>query len=1019
MERNLKHFYPVLCLLFLPLSLFSQRQLVTGLVTASSNNEPLIGVSIIEKESQSNGTITDVDGKYSIEVSSDATLIFSYIGFGVQEIQLNGQSTINVALVESSETLEEVIVVGYGTQKKTTLTASVSSVDGEELVDAPVATIAQNLGGRLSGLLTLQSSGEPGFDETTFRIRGIGTRGNSNALVIIDGIERNISSINPRDIETVSVLKDAASVAPFGLKGANGVILITTKRGAEGKASISYNGSYGFQSPTNLPKQLSSYDWASLKNTAFINDGGDPANVPFTQEDLAAFKAGTDVNRYPNEDVIDLLIEPAPINTHGITVSGGESKFKYFASLGYLNQEGSWGDATRFQRYNLTSNVDFQISESTKFGIDVSASLRDSKTPSIGASQIIFGFWRLNSTNPIFYNNDQNTPAGYFERNPYLDINESGYFRGMDYRYAFTTRLEHQIKAIPGLSVRANLAIDKRDVTNKTWRTPYTFYQLENDNTLSAFKGNVQAPALTEFYGNSRQITAQLVAAFNNTWGNHSLNAIAVFEPRDGTNDPNIYNKTLSVTRTNFNLDLDEISTSGNSNPADLSASGFSGDQRQVGIAYRATYNYAGKYILEVGGRYDGHYFFAPGKRFAFFPSFSAAWRLSDEDYFHLDAINDLKIRGSWGKSGNLAGGAFQYLNQFLVNNNVYAFQSGVVSSVAESLDPNPNITWEKATKTNLGLEVGLFDYALEMEFDVFYEKRSDMLINANVIIPNEFGIGIGQENSGVMENKGIDFSIDYRQNLGSELRLNVGVNFTFARNKLLEIAENDATFNDPERSLTGKPNDTRFGLRALGYFQTQEEIDNTPYAVNLGNVRPGDIKYWDRNEDGQLNDLDNVVIGKSAFPESIYGVNVGLNFKAFNLTMLWQGSYGSDTYLSGWGSQPFNQSNGVAFENHLDYWTPDNPNAEYPRITANPAGYNYYNSSHWIRSGNYLRLKTATLAYVLNSVPFARNLRFYLSGQNLLTFTKLNTDIDPENPNNYTGYWQQKTITFGLDVNF
>ncbi|SHI58462.1 TonB-linked outer membrane protein, SusC/RagA family [Arenibacter nanhaiticus] len=1017
--KKIIEFFMVPLLLLVWYSGNAQNSTVKGIILSSGDDMPLPGVSIVIKGT-SKGVVSDFDGKFSIDASSSDVLVFSYLGFSTKEIAVKNQKNITVVLEESSQALEEVVVLGYGTQKKTTLTASVSSVKGDELVDAPVASVANTLGGRLSGLLTTQSSGEPGFDETTFKVRGIGTTGNSDALVIIDGIERSITSINPRDIQTVTVLKDAASVAPYGLKGANGVVLITTKRGMEGKAEISLHSSYGFQTPTNLPEQLSSYEWASLKNIAFVNDGGDPTNVPFSEEDLTKFLDGTDINRYPNEDVMDQLIDSAPMASHGLTVTGGDDKFKYFGSLGYLTQEGVWGDATNFQRYNLSSNIDYQLSESTKFGIDVSASLRDVETPSIGAGQIIFGFWRLNSTNPIFYNNDKNTPAGYFERNPYLDINHSGYFRSNDYRYAFTIRLEQKIKEIPGLTIKANLAIDKRDVTNKTWRTPYTFYQLNNDNSLSGFTGNIQAPSLTEFYGGSRQLTGQLIAAYNNTWGKHSIDAITVFEPRDGTNDPNIFNKTLSVTRTNFNLDLDEISTSGNSNPDDLSASGFSQSQRQVGYAYRATYDYAKKYILEIGGRYDGHYFFAPGKRFSFFPSFSGAWRISDEDFFASQTINNLKLRGSWGKSGNLArGGAFQYLSQFIVSNNVYAFDSGTVSGVYESLDPNPNITWEKATKYDLGVEVDLFNSDLGIEFDAFYERRSDMLIAANVVVPNEFGIGIGEENNGVMENKGLDFSVNYYHGFFDDFKIDAGFNFTYAKNKILEIAENDATLNDPERSRTGKPLGTRFGLKSLGYFQNEQEIAATPYAVNLGNIQPGDVKYWDRNEDGEINDKDNVVIGNSAFPKVTYGFNLGAHYKDFSLTTFWQGSMGADTYLSGWGAQAFEQSNGVAFKNHLDYWTPDNSNAEYPRLTSNPAGYNYWGSSHWIKSGNYLRLKTLTLAYSLKEIPRINNVRLYLSGQNLLTFTNLKTDVDPENPNNYTGYWQQKTLIVGVDVKF
>ena len=877
---------------------------------------------------------------------------------------------------------------------------------------APVANVSNALSGRLPGLLAVQTSGEPGYDDAKLRIRGIGTIGNSEALIIIDGIERPLSSINTRDIADVTLLKDAASVAPYGLKGANGVVLITTRRGKSGKASINYDSSIGWQTPTALPKMLSSYEWASLKNVAATNDG---VALPFSEEKLEKFKSGTDHNRFPNENAVDLLIKSALMTNHNLSASGGTDKIQFYGSLGFLDQKANWGDATNFKRYNFKSNVDFQVTDNTKFSLDIAGQFRDAIYPGAGsASHIIFGLWRLNPTNPIFYNNDQNLPAGYFERNPYLDINKSGYAKEDKYNLQFTAKLEQKIAAVPGLVLRANLSIDKTDETFKRWKIPYTFYQINNDDTFSGFTGNIQAPSLSESYNFKRQITTQLMAQYNKSWNKHGLDALVVFEPRV------IAQRGFGASRINYELAIDELSL-GSAIPTNISNEGGSSGEKQVGYAYRTTYNYAGKYIFEAGGRYDGHYYFAPGKRFAFFPSFSAAWRISDENFFNKGVVNNLKLRASWGKSGNLAGGPNQFLTSFGVAGASYLFGSGAASSIYEKIEANPNITWEKAEKANLGLEVGLFDNFLNLEVDAFYEKRADMLINPSAVVSNEYGIGLGQENAGRMENRGLDFKISNVKTFNNDLKISTTLNFTYAKNKILEIQEGDVTKNDPERSRTGRPLGTVFGLKSLGYFQTQAEIDATPYATTIGRTMyPGDIKYWDRNGDGKLNSNDEVVIGKSIFPEIIYGMDLNVNYKKFYLNTLWQGAANASQYSNGWAAQPFNQSNGVAFEHQLDYWTPDNRNAEYPRIVSNPSGYNYMTSSHWIKNSSYLRLKTLTLGYTFSFPELGfQNINIYGSGQNLLTFTKLRSDQDPEADNTTDYYWQQKVLTLGINLTF
>jgi TonB-linked SusC/RagA family outer membrane protein len=681
--------------------------------------------------------------------------------------------------------------------------------------------------------------------------------------------------------------------------------------------------------------------------------------------------------------------------------------------LGYLNQEAIWGDATNYKRYNFRSNVDFRLSENTSFGLDLAGSYRDARYPGSGsAGHIIFGMFRLNPTNPIFYENG--LPAGYFERNPYLDINESGYAKEDEYRYYVTAKFEQKVPFVPGLSFKGNFTIDRRDQAIKNWKLPYTFYQINSDDTFSGFTGNTQKPSLSERITLGRDINVQMIANYTQTWNKHNLDALLVFEPRVGKS------RTFGGARTNYDLFIDELSV-GSANPADITNFGGSSEAKQVGYAFRVSYNFDSKYMFETAGRYDGHYYFAPGKRFAFFPSFSAAWRVSNEPFFNSSVIQNLKVRASWGKSGNLAGGPNQWLRRFNIAGTSYIIGNQAVSSIFESIDPNTDITWEKSNKTDIGIELGMLDGLFDLEFDLFYEKRSDMLINSSVVVPNEYGIGIGQENNGVMENKGFDFSITSFKQFNDALNLTATFNFTYAKNKILEIAEVDATREDPERSRTGRPLDTRFGLKSLGYFQTQQEIDDTPYAVALG-LQPGDIKYWDRNGDDQLNSDDNVVIGNSFNPTTIYGLDLTLAYKNLQLNTLWQGGAGSHININqGWGSQPFTQSNGVAFEHHLDYWTPDNPGATYPRITSNPEGYNYWYSSHWIKNSSYVRLKTVTLSYDFNLPDnfFISAFRVYTSGQNLLTFSGLNGDIDPESPDSTNYYWLQSVYSLGVNVTF
>ena len=983
---------------------------VKGQVT-SENGETIPGVNILVKGTAT-GTVTDINGNYTLNVPEEGVLVFSSISYITQEVAVNNKRVIDVTMEEDMRALEEVVVVGYGSQKKTSLTSAVSTIDGKDMQSVPVANPNNALAGRVTGAIVRQNSGEPGNDAATINIRGIGTLGNSDPLVVVDGIYRDLASLNPYEIESITVLKDAASVAPYGVRGANGVILVTTKRGAAGKLSFSYNGNVGLQTPTAMPNVLSSYEYAKLKNLANQNVGQNPS---YNEEDLQKFQDGSDPDRYPNTNLFDMLLEPSLMTQHNLSMSGGTDKVKAFFLLGYLDQKSNWGDATRYKKYNLRTNVDFNVSENTNVSFDFSLRVRDATFPGVGADGVMIGFYRINPTNPVFYSDGR--PAGYFEKNPYLDINESGYTTEDATIFNSTLSLDQKIPFIPGLTARATVSYDKEDGLIKQWKTPYEFYQLQPDGSFTSSIGNVTSPTLSQDYNKDYQLLMQLSLNFKQQFDKHGITGLAVFEPLQSSN------LGFGTSILNYQLNMDELSTSGNTNPADKFNHGSSSEYRQVGYVYRLTYNFDERYMLETSGRYDGHYYFAPEERFAFFPSASAAWRPSEEEFMkEVNWVDELKLRVSWGKSGSLAGGPFQYMRSFSVSNNpAYLFGTTPLPALYEGIDPNPNITWEKSTKFDVGLEFQLWEGHTYGEVDVFREKRSDMLIDPSVIVPVEYGIPLGQENRGVMENRGYELRLGQRNRIGNFWNITTEFNYTYVQNKLIEVGEPEILRNNSDRSRTGKPLGTLFGFKSLGYFQSQQEIDDTPYVQNFTDIAQGDIKYWDKNEDGVLNSEDQVAIGGSRTPTTILGLNLGVDYKNLSLNMLLQGAMGTDIVLSETFAMPFRQGTAVAFESHLDYWTEDNPDAAYPRTTPSPTSYNLMSSSHWIWDASYLRLKSLVLSYSLNKLANKIGMngaRMDLSGQNLFTLTGIK-NYDPEAPGTGSYYFQQKVFSLGVNLDF
>lgn len=999
---------------------------VSGQVVADEDGTSLPGVNVLVKGTNI-GTVTDVEGRYTINVpNEDDVLIFSFIGYTPEEIPVEGRSTIDVALLLDVQSLKEVVVIGYGTQKKTSLTAAVSTMQGEEVASVPLTDLSNGLGGRMSGVIVKQGSGEPGRDGSNIFIRGISSTGSNQPLVVVDGIPRaNFQKLDPNTIESLTVLKDAAAVAPYGVAGANGVILVTTKKGKTGAPALSYNGYVGFQNPVVLPDFVNSYEYATLRNAAAVNEG---LPEPYSDEDLRKFQDGSDPDAFPTFKDIwgDLTVKNALLTNHNIEISGGAERVKYYAALGYQYQEGMW-PTTNTRRYNLTLNLDAQVTSTTDVSFSLNGRYQKDLYPSIGTGRIFELIGYLHPLyGPLQFSNGMygTFVTGSIFNSGYRKINTTSIYSQLS--------LEQQIPFIPGLKARGRIAFDPTFMMNKHWVTPVQRASLDTSQDPYVIRDGVfgqTQPSLNQNYSNEYQLTYQVGLNYEKSFGDHDITILGLLEAKNN----NFLN--LGAERRNFNLYIDEIDM-GSSSQSDMSTSGMSGSAKQMGMVYRVAYEYAQKYLVEASGRYDGSYYFAPENRFGFFPAFSLGWRLSEENFIKnsFDWIDNLKIRGSYGEVGALAGSPFQYLSTYDVLGTNYVIGGNAVQGIAERAEANPNITWERAKKTDVGVEATLWKGLLNFEIDYFYERRSNMLVSPDVVVPDEYGIGLSQVNAGVMDNRGIDLTASSSYNFPSGLQLSLGGTFTYAKNKLLEIFETPTTYNNPNRRLTGKPLGTQFGFHALGYFQEDDFDENGNLIPGIavqpwGPVQPGDIRYEDINNDGEINDDDITVIGNpNAAPLIIYGIAPRITYKSWDLDLLFQGAGKTDWYYHGSSIMPFWETM-LPYRYNFDYWTPENTDAANPRLTSAPTVNNSQRSSFWVGDASYLRLKSATLSYslpakVLEQIKI-QSVRFYLSGQNLITWTKL-INYDPEIgqndswlPNGSWGYPNQKAYSIGANITF
>lgn len=997
---------------------------VRGTVT-DDKGSPLSGVSVLLKGT-SKGVFTGNDGSFSIEVpGEDAILVISYVGFIEQEVTVGKNRSLSILLTASGNNrLDSVVVVAYGTQKRNSITAAVSTISGKDISKQPVANLSNAIAGRTAGVIVTQGNGEPGQDGSSIFIRGIGTTGsNTQPLIIVDGVPRSFGQLDPNSIASFTILKDAAAVAPYGMGGANGVILVTTKRGLAGTPSLAYNGYVGWQNPTRLADFVNSYEYATLFNAANANEGRPPA---YSEYHLQKYKDGSDPDGHPNHDVLDELItRNTVITNHNLSLSGGGEKVKYFAAMGYLRQAGMWGPSY-FNRYNLTANIDAQATNTTKLSLSINGIAEDRNQTAVSTNFMFYQAFRTPPISPLRFSNG--LWGSHIGRTAYGNIHHSGYAKTLNYTMLSQIALEQQLPFIKGLSVKAVVSYDFTPNFGRLWSTPIPFYSVDTTKNpyvyTQAGNDGPAKPAYQVSYQQNQAFTYQGYITYNRSFGNHDIGVLGVVEARNTK-----YNQFVAR-RANYNVLVPELNN-GSSNSTDISNSGFSAEAKQRSVLYRVSYGFMGKYLFETSGRYDGNYYFAPGKRFGFFPSFSAGWRISEEDFMAgVSWIDNLKLRGSYGESGALAGSAFQYLSSYALAGNAAILGGTAVQGLSENAEPNTAITWERAKKTNIGVEATLWRGLLTIEADYFMEKRSNMLLAPNVIMPAEYGIGLSQINSGRMSNRGFELTLGSTYTINKDWRVAFTGNITYAKNKLEQVYENLATYNNPNRRLTGRALGTQFGYKAIGYFQVADdkdgngivEVAESGLEQPWGVVRPGDLKYQDMNGDGKITPDDIVEIGNPATPQLMYGFSPSVSYKGFDLVILFQGAGGRNFYLDASAAWPF--VNGAsALRDNLDYWTPTNTNAPNPRITTQPTANNTAFSSWWIRSGRYLRLKTGELGYTFDGKLLRKvkmqSARLFVSGQNLLTWSPIK-NFDPEvSVTNGEYYPQQKVVSVGLNVTF
>lgn len=1043
--------------------LFAQNSLHG--VVKDANGQPLAGVTVMVKGT-SNGTITDMDGRYSLSVPNGAVIEYASLGMSTVVYTANGESVHNVVLQEDTLFLDDVVVVGYGTAKKGNLTSAVSAIKGDELLKAPSTNVSQVLAGKLPGISSVQESGEPGLDQASLRIRG----SVYGVAYVVDGFPvDNINDIDPADIESISVLKDGASAAVYGLKAAGGVIIVTTKKGDKGDVKVTYNASVGASMNANFPQFMNGPQFAYYYNVAQMMDqlaNGEISSVDqydpyFTKRNVEAMVNGDPEDGWDNVDYINEVFGTGLTQKHSVTVQGGNDKVRYFTSFGYLGQNGNIKNFN-YKRYNVRANVEGKIAKNLDFKLGVNGVLSRRDTPAFlsGGSD-----------------SDGDTEAGWFsvsrqtiQMHPYLPRKYKGYYTGAVqnnqsflvsplaaiYESGFkktngasmgvNAELVYNLPWVKGLSVKASGSFDYSVSHNKNLSTPYTMMSMtKNSEGVWTWNQRSDNPHVSDNVTNlgegavfSQQIVGQAGISYINTFGKHSIDALALVEARQCSgNGLAAYVKNLPF------ASLPELSNGvATNNPA----SGWSSASRSAGYVFRLKYDYDEKYLAELTGRYDGSYKFAgmTNTRWGFFPSASIAWRASKEDFMEgaKGIVDDLKIRGSVGLLGNDSVNEYMFLSTYSKYDEQVAYgllNGATVSNPAyyTSGIPNTDLTWEKTLSWNAGIDLTMWNGMLGLELDGFYNYTYDMLTYQSSGFPSSMG-GYYPTwvNKNAIDTKGIDVLLSHRNHVdlgGKPFFYDITASMTYSHTRWLVYGDEPNIVD--YRKVVGTTYGSILCWKAEGLFRSEEEINNSAWYGTRPNV--GDIKYTDINGDGKIDEDDKGYFGRSNRPQLTFGLNLNFNWNGFDFNAQFTGGALFDvsltgTYYNGYDdntiwTQTFKEGGNSPLFLVQNAYSEFNKQGTFPRLTLSTTshgGDNGLSSTFWIRDGKYVRLKSAQLGYTIPKKLTQKlridTIRFFVEGQNLFTIDGLPEGIDPESPGVNNGYYpQQRLLMGGLTLTF
>ena len=1070
-----KDFFKKLCFLgiflFIPLAMLGQGISVSGTIKDGAFDSEFPGAAVAVKGTTI-GAIADLDGRYSLVVpSKESVLVFSFMGYKTLEVTVGDRTVIDVTLFEDSELVEEAVVIAYGTQNKGLVTSAISSVNTKDLVKSPAASVSNMLAGSMPGVSSVQTTGQPGKDDAAIYVRGSGslTSSLSSPLILVDGVEREFSQIDPNEIESISVLKDASSTAVFGVRGANGVVLVTTRRGSAGAPKINVSSSMGLQQPIALVRQVGSYEYAKFWNMREDMDaihGGYYGK--FTPEQIEAYRTGSDPMLYPNVDWMKEVFNDFFIqNKNNLNISGGSENVKYFVSMGYLYQNGimkqmptlDYDNNYRYNRYNYRANIDAKLTPSTTMKLGVGGYVGKTQQPNMQASYaggsdgwILTLLWATPWAGPGIVDGVRTLIPSSTQFIPVPERRRDGWFSTADvggYSQQYRTNLNidvditQNLEAItPGLNLSVKGAYDSvfsltKNRTGGLRRYQEVYYR-------GHFSGELDNAADFSLPETDPDFDKTYVFATVN----NSVDTPLTYSESNGRGQSWYLEGRLNYERTFGNhrvsgLFLDNQSRNYSPGTYSYIPRGY------IGYVGRATYSYRGKYMADVNIGYNGSENFAPGKtRYGLFPAFSAGWTVSEEKFMQDQNIfNYLKLRASWGRVGNDTGGSrFMYASTVWSGSGSYSFGAETPSAqpgMAMGTQSNPAVTWETADKQNYGIEAKFLTSRLSLTADYFREHRTGILITPNSF-PGITSISWPSMNLGIVNNHGYEASLGWNDMIG-DLTYYANANVSFARNKIVYMDEVANTYD--YMNFTGGSTGRRELLNGYGiggnlyqFERLYQEDDFTlnadgTYTLNpdlpqpAAGVLPGDAMYADLNGDGIVDSDDRLVTGFGTNPEYTFGLNAGLNWRGFNFSMQWVGATNVNRFFYEYFRYPFTNSGSRGLLSYFydDCWTFDNrENAIYPRPTSNPerVNWNYGNpSTIWLKDSSYLRLKNLTLGYTMSGAALKKvgigSLQVTLSGYNLITFSALKY-IDPESvPNNSGAYPLVKLYNLGVNINF